>query len=208
MRGQDLVAAFKGEWESALKGANGQKANLEMLLRLAAQWKWQSEGEDLLWTIVNQYPDENWAVQTLSQTLYAEGQTRSLMKLYSQELKRSPESLAIKNNLAMTALLLEAYELKPHDLAREVYQSAPTNASYASTYAYSLLLQKKIAEALKVVEKLKPQELAQPSVAGYYALILKANGNAAKAKNYLELASKARLLPEERKLFDKAKVGV
>jgi L-asparaginase/Glu-tRNA(Gln) amidotransferase subunit D len=93
-------------------------------------------------------------------------------------------------------------------LAREVYEKAPTNSAYASTYAFSLHLQKKDAEALKVIERLKPQELQNPSIAGYYGLILKATGNGAKAKTYLELASKAKPLPEEQKLFDRAKTGV
>jgi L-asparaginase/Glu-tRNA(Gln) amidotransferase subunit D len=69
-------------------------------------------------------------------------------------------------------------------------------------------MQKKDAEALKVIEQLKPQELQNPSIAGYYGLILKATGNTTKAKAYLEAASKARLLPEEKKLFDQAKAGM
>jgi hypothetical protein len=52
--------------------------------------------------------------------------------------KKNPADLANKNNLAVTALLLNATELKPHDLAREVYQKSNTNASFASTYAFSL----------------------------------------------------------------------
>ena len=55
---------------------------------------------------------------------------------------------------------------------------------------------------------LKPQELlADTSVAGYYALILNATGNAAKATPYLEAAIKAKLLPEEQKLFRSAARG-
>ena len=46
LRGQDMSGAAKAEWDLALKTANGQKASLVMLLRLAAQWNWQSEGED------------------------------------------------------------------------------------------------------------------------------------------------------------------
>ncbi|HUC85589.1 MAG TPA: hypothetical protein VL970_10390, partial [Candidatus Acidoferrales bacterium] len=61
LRQQNLPDASKGEWDLALKAANGQKESLIMLLRLATAWKWQSESEDLLWTIVNQYPGENWA---------------------------------------------------------------------------------------------------------------------------------------------------
>ena len=208
MSQQELNSAAQAEWELAVKVANGQQGSLVMLLRLAGQWNWRSEGEELLWTIVNQFPNEQWAVQALSQVLYFGGRTRPLMMLYSQQVKRSPSDLTAKNNLAMIALLLDAKELKPHDLAREVYGKAPTNSSYASTYAFSLQLQEKNAEALKVIERLTPQELETPSLAGYYGLILKATGNSVKAKAYLETASKAQLLPEERKLFDKARAGI
>jgi Flp pilus assembly protein TadD len=208
LRGQDLPDAAKAEWDLALKTANGQKASLVMLLRLAAQWNWQSEGEDLLWTIVNRYPGEQWAIRALTQDLLAGDRTRPLMMLYSQQLKRSPSDLSVKNNLAMTALLLDAQELKPHELAREVYQLAPTNAFYAATYAFSLHIQKKDAEALKVMERLKPQELQNPSIAGYYGLILKATGSKEKARAYLDWAFKGPMLPEERKLFELAKAGV
>ena len=204
LRGQDLVAAAKGEWELALRAANNQKSTLTMLLRLAAQWNWQSEGEEILWSIVNHYPSEKWAVQALTQALYVGGRTRSLMSLYGQLSKNTPADLGFKNNLAMTALLLDAQELKPHDLAREVYQQAPTNSAFASTYAYSLLLQKKNVEALKTIELLKPTALEDPGIAGYYGLILKANGNPAKARTYLEIAAKAPALPEEKKLFQSA----
>jgi tetratricopeptide (TPR) repeat protein len=207
LREQGLTDSAKGEWNLALKAANGQKQSLIMLLRLAAAWNWQSEGEDLLWTIVNQYPDEKWAFVALNQALNANGSTRSMMMLYSQELKRSPANLAIKNNLAMTALLLDAQELKPHELAREVYQQAPTNAAFISTYAFSLHMQKKDAEALKVIEQLKPQELQDPSIAGYYGLILQATGSKAKARTCLDLAFKGPMLPEERKLFERARAG-
>jgi tetratricopeptide (TPR) repeat protein len=216
LRGQDLGGAAKGEWEQALKKAtaiaapNGRPQTPQpffTLLQFTGQWKWQSETEELLWSLVNNFPKERSAAQTLAQVLYAGNQTRPLLMFYSQELKRFPASLAIKNNLAMIALLLDAQELKPHDLAREIYQQAPTNSSYASTYAFSLHLQKKDAEALKVMLQLTPQALEDPSIAGYYGLILKATGNPEKARVYFDRAARAKLLPEEKKLFDRAKTG-
>ena len=90
LRAQDLADTAKTEWGQALKSANSQKQSMVMLLRLAAQWNWVNEGEDLLWTIVNRYPQDKWAVQALTQTLFAGGQTRSLMQLFNQELKQTP----------------------------------------------------------------------------------------------------------------------
>jgi len=206
LRGQELADTAKTEWEQALKSANSQKQSLVMLLGLASQWGWVNEGEDLLWTIFNRYPQEKWAAQMLTQTLMdGHHKTRSLMQLFNQELKRTPSDLSAKNNLAMTALLLDAKEFKPHDLAREVYQQAPTNSSFAATYAFSLYLQGKKAEALKVMQQIKPKDLERPSIAGYYGLILKATGGGASAGVYLDKA--APLLPEEQKLFAQAKAG-
>jgi tetratricopeptide (TPR) repeat protein len=208
LRGQGLTGAAKSEWEGALKAAGNQKAALGMLLQLAGQLNMQSEAEEILWSIFNLDPGNPRAAQALSQVLYANGRTRSLMSLFSQQAKRSPTDLEIKNNLAMTAFLLEAQELKPHELAREVYEKASTNASFASTYAFSLHLQKKDAEALKILQQLNPKDREHPSVAGYYGLILKATGDRDTAKIYLNWAFKAPLLPEERKLFEQAKSGV
>jgi predicted Zn-dependent protease len=113
----------------------------------------------------------------------------------------NPADLSARNNLAMTALLLGARELRPQDLAREVYREAPTNSVYASTYAFSLHLQKRSAEALKVFERLKPNELEQAPVALYYAIVLQATGNGERARKYLDIAAGTKLLPEEQKLL-------
>jgi hypothetical protein len=47
--------------------------------------------------------------------------------------------------------------------------------------------------------------LENPAIAGYYGVILQASGNREKARQYLDLALKSLLLPEERKLFEKAR---
>jgi tetratricopeptide (TPR) repeat protein len=208
LREQGFDGAAKAEWEHAIKDANGQKASLVMLLRLIAPWRWHTEAEELLWSIVNRYPTEKWATQALGQALFAGGRTRSLMRLYAQEAKTSPSDLSVKNNLAMTALLLDAQELKPHNLARELYQKAPTNSAFASTYAFSLYVQNHNQDALKVFEQLRPKDLENPAIAGYYGLVLKAIGNPSKARSYLDWAFKAPMLPEERNLFEKARAGV
>jgi tetratricopeptide (TPR) repeat protein len=207
LKGEGLPGAANAEWELAIKDTKNQKQPLEMLLRLAAEWSWPSEGEEILWAMVNHYPQERWAFSALSQLLYKGGRTRPLMQLYNQVARRFPADLLVKNNLAMTALLLEANELKPHDLAKEVYSKASTNLAFISTYAFSLHLQEKDAEALKVMQQLSSEDLENAGIAGYYGLILKATGDAEKAKVYLDRATKAPLLPEEKKIFDRARDG-
>lgn len=207
LRQQDLTDSAKAEWEQALKAGKDQKPSLAMLLRFAAQWHMNGEGEDILRIFVNRYPAEQWAFKALEQYLYLNGRTRELMTLCGQEAKRNPADLDTKNNLASIALLLNVQDVKPHVLAAEVYEKAPTNASFASTYAFSLYLQKKNNEALQVIQKLDPKALEKPSIAGYYGLILKAAGSDAKATTYFQYAFKSPLLPEERKLFETPRPG-
>ncbi len=208
LRGQEFPGAATGGWKLAVEAANDNLASLGMLLKLTTTWQWQSEEEDILWRIVNRYPAERWAFAALSRTLHAGGQTRALMMLYRQELKRSPENLGAKNNLAMTAFLQQAIELKPHDLAREVYEKAPTNSAFVSTYAFSLHLQNKDAEALKIFQTLEEEQLEDPRIAGYYGLVLNATGDKATARGYLDSAFKRPMLPEEQELFKRAAAGI
>jgi tetratricopeptide (TPR) repeat protein len=207
LRGQGLTDSAKEEWEQALKGANGSKQHLIMLLRLASKWNWSSEAEDLLGTVVNRYPQENWAVEALSEIYLTGGRTLSLLHLFSHESQIAPSNLTYKNDVALMALFLNAQEFKPHELAQQVHQQSPANPVFASTYALSLLLQKKNTEALKVMEGLDPQILEEPAFAGFYGLALQATGNGAKAKKYLDMGLQAPMLPEYRKLLEKAGSG-
>ena len=125
LREQGSADAAKAEWGLALKGANGARQPLVMLLRLAVQWKWLGEAEEILHTIVNQYPSEKWAFDALELDLFQNGRTWALLQLYSQAVERTPSNLNLKNNLAMAALLCGGQRLRPYDLAREVSRRQP-----------------------------------------------------------------------------------
>ena len=202
---QELTSSADIAWANAFNATGARKERLIMLLRLAEAWNWVAETDDLLWTILHKYPGEKWAAVVLSRNLLWEGRTRALMALYDEQTKLSPEDLSARNNLAMTAFLLDARELQPRELAWKVYRKAPSNPVYASTYAYSLYLQKRSAEALEVFERLKPHELEQASVALYYAIVLQANGKGERARKYLDIAAGTKLLPEEQKLLSQAR---
>jgi hypothetical protein len=207
LREQGLNEASKAQWDVALKSANNQDDNLKALLRMTAAWNWQDEAQQVLWSIVNNYPQEQWAELELGGMLYESGNTRSLMELYSMELNRSPLDLDSKNNLALTAMLLHAQEMNPFDMARQLYQTDSTNSLYASTYAFALYLQGKSSQALKIMQQIPAHDLRDNSLAGYYGLILKASGDNARAMSYLKFAVQGKLLPEERALFEQALAG-
>ena len=205
-----LAASSKTEWLGAMKAAESGRElqvrqSLTKLLAATRGWNWPQEQEDVLWAIAKRFPKDQLAVQALMNQLYSTGKTRSLLTLFGLQLQNNQTNLSLMNNLAVTAMLLEAWERKPHELAREVYQKGTTNSAFVSTYAYSLLVQQKADEALKIIEQLSPKQLEDPSIAGYYGLVLQANGQREKAKKYFDLTAKAKLLPEEQKLVENAK---
>lgn len=113
-------------------------------------------------------------------------------------------NLALKNNLAMMALLLNATEHKPHDIARDVYTRASTNGYYASTYAFSLCLQQP-SEAVKVFERVDAKLLEEPGRSrATTPWRCKARATRRKPRATGKRPAKTKLLPEEAATFKKA----
>ena len=54
-----------------------------------------------------------------------------------------------------------------------------------------------------MMETLGPDVLKVPSIAAYYALITEATGDPKTARQYLDLARQADLLPEEKALLER-----
>ena len=202
-RGDDMAA--RAAWLKSLKLASQRAEQLSQLVRTTSAWGWPAEREDVLWALVESFPNEKWAFQTLGVWLRGNGRTRGLQKLFTKVLEIEPANISAKNNLTFVSLLLDSREKKFHELAGEVFRSAPDNAFFVSTYALSLFLQKKAPEALKLFSRLKSEELENPSVAAWYGIILAGNGSHEMAKKYLELAEHGPLLPEEKELLQRAK---
>ncbi|MCX6927948.1 MAG: hypothetical protein NT154_32775 [Verrucomicrobia bacterium] len=197
---QNQKLANDARWRTALREAGDRLGPLTSLLSLATNWGRKQAREDLLWQIGQRFPRERWTLRELERTYLAAGNTRGLNKVYSSTASFDPKNFAAKNNLAATSLLLRVNLPRAHELAKEVFSQRPEDAIVVSTYAYSLHLQKKTKPGLAALEKLKPEALQNPSVALYYGLLLSASGQTNQAGQYLGIAQKAQLLPEEKLL--------
>ncbi|MGA2854176.1 MAG: hypothetical protein ABSE90_08620 [Verrucomicrobiota bacterium] len=198
--GEPLMA--DGRWRSAISAAGERQGALTALLELANRWQLPREREDLLSRIVREFPDARWAQNTLERLYYDAGNTAGLYQLYSKQFPRSPRNVALKNNLAATALLLKTNLTQSCLWAMEAYAQAPTNADVVSTYAYALHLQGRNQEGLAAMQRLKPSQLENPSASLYYGVLLRATGKTGDAAPYLQIArTKGQLLPEEKLLL-------
>jgi len=178
---------------------------LSRLAQVTAGWGWKGENIEVLQEITTQFPKEKWAANSLMAQLYAGGNSRELMEFLTRMYSQDPSDIRIKNNLANLYLLRKSDLEKAYHLAREAYDASPKDPFFTSTYAYSLLLQKKAQEATRVLNDLKPEYLKIPSIAAYYGVVQAESGHKDLAKESLERADEGRLLPEEKELVRLAK---
>lgn len=195
------------EWKRAVRasrdGTHAVPNSQEALVRLAGAWSWENEAEALLWEIAAG-TETRWALSLLKKAYELAGDTRSLLRVFRAEARSNPEDIVARNNVAAASLLLSTNLATAHASARQIYEAQPTNSAMASTYAYSMHLQGRTSEAIKMLSQFTEESLRQPSLAAYFGVLWAAQGSMAKAETYLEFARQGPLLPEERKLVEAA----
>ena len=204
--GKDYAA--QAAWRNSLRQSSHRLDRLARLAQVTSGWGWKSENTEVLQEVTSEFPKEKWAANSLMAQLYESGNTRELTEFVTRMYAEDPTDIRVKNNLANLYLLRKSDLDKAYRLAREAYTASPKDPFFTSTYAYSLLLQKKPDEALKVLSELKPEYLKIPAVAAYYGVVQAESGHRDLAKAPLERATGARLLPEEKDLVRLAKAGM
>jgi hypothetical protein len=205
VRNQNDETVAKVHWKKSLQLAAQHPERLAMLAQLSGGWRWDAETEDVLWRVVKNFPREGWAVDSLNNGYIRTANTRGLFSIFATLLDRDATNAVVMNNYASLALLIGTNLPRAHQIAHEVYLKGTNNYAYVSTYAWSLHLLGKEAEALALMEQIVPAKLADPSVAGYYGAILAANGQKEKARAFLDRTQGAPLLPEEKALAEDAR---
>lgn len=199
---QNETMAAETRWRSAVREAGNRVPSMVALANFARSTGREKEAEDLLWAIYQKNPREKWVLQELDRTYTLAGNTRGLQRVYSILAKAEPANLVAQNNLAAVSLLLGVELENNHARAKETYERCPTNATIASTYAFSLYQQGRSGEGLKIVESIEPAVREKPPVGLYYALLLAGTGQTNKAARVLEQVRESPALPEEKLLID------
>lgn len=192
-------------WDSAINEAGNRYGALITLLGLTERWNLQRERELLLGRIVEKFPRERWAGETLEKILVAEGKTAQLNALYSRLFAFFPENLGYKNNFIFTSLLMKTNLSEATRRAEENFAEV-TNPTTVSTYAFSLWLNGRAKDGLAVMRGLTTEQLEDPDTAFYFGLVLQATGEIGEAKKFLNIAQEKKTLwlPEEKKLLAEA----
>lgn len=202
-RGQNTTEMANIYWQRAIFAAQGNAQASTVLAQVTASWGWNDEMEESLRAVIKLDPRQTWAWQALLQRRAAAGDSVGLLQLNSALLTYATNSLVVKNHIAALELLLNQNTNQAFQLTKEVYEASTNTAEFAAIRALALYRQNRAAQGLQIMQALPPNQLAQPDIALYYALLLSANGQRANAAPYVAAAKKAQLLPEERKLLQK-----
>jgi hypothetical protein len=207
LRAENKPVATEREWAGAVKSASAQSQSLLSLTRTVFEWGWKNESIDLLWQLAK-YPEVQFeALHSLYLQYTKAGDTQGLYRVLSRLADIDPGNLKVQNNLAQVSLLLNADPERARRRAANLYRKEPSNAAYASTYAFSLYAEGDAKGALKVMSTLREDQLNEPPLAAYYGIFLAASGEKGKAREYLELGRQTQLLPEEKTLLDRAEAA-
>ncbi len=203
LRKQNKAAAAEREWAAALKGASEQPESLLLLAQTLSEWGWEMETSDVLWALSKHPQKQKEALLALYQYYAKATDTQGLYRVLVRLSEMDMGNLNVENNLAQVSLLLNVNPEEARRLAADVYHKSPANPAYITTYAYSLLSQGNIKEAVRIMSSLNEGQLAEPTISVYYGICLAASGDQ-KARAYLDFGKGANLLPEEKALVEKA----
>ncbi|MEP6937494.1 MAG: hypothetical protein ABI871_05435, partial [Chthoniobacterales bacterium] len=193
------------QWREALKKVNADPKQALRLAEIAEKWAWESERIELLWLAAKDPENGDQALETLYREFAKQGDTQGLYRVLLHREELHPQDRDIQNNVAQLSLLVNLNVDRARRLAHDLYEKEPKNAAYASTQAFALYTSGDARQALKVMKALRDEQLREPQIAAYFGIFLAANGEIARAAEFLDLGEAARLLPEEKALVAKAR---
>ena len=130
-------AAADVSWHKAIRMSAHHLDRLTRLAEVTGMWQWNAERADVLSEIIDEFPQEHWAIDQLTTQWYAEGKTSEMESLFFKIYSKDPTNVRYKNNLASLYLLRKTELDKAYEMAKEAYNSSTNNPFFASTYAYA-----------------------------------------------------------------------
>lgn len=190
---------FTRIWLQAVEATEMEAGPLELLANRANEWGWESISVNTYWTMANNTKDPMRPLQVLFRYYTLNKNTYGIWRVTDLLVRRTPDDLILKNNLAQLSLLLKTQTRRASEIANSIYDQMSERADYSSTFAFSLLVEKRYKSALRVIRNFPESSLTEPSVALYAGLVYYANDLPEEATRYLSYAraDTSNFLPEE-----------
>jgi Flp pilus assembly protein TadD len=198
-------AEFSSLWHSAERAAGDLPEREINLARLAAKWGFAIEAEQLWQRVSKNALSRREALDALFRIYRANNDLLNLYRTAHRLHESSSHEPGVAADYARLALLVDQNTAEGHRVAKEAYERAPADVNATTTYAFSLYGLGRSTEGIEIMRKLPAETLHNPHVAVYFAVLLLDENQVAAAREYLALAEKGPIFPEEKKLLDEAR---
>ncbi len=199
----------KTSWSRAVTEALRLPGAVLDVARIAYTVGWRDDAREALWRAVDSAHAESSGALTMLFSDYEEARdTRSLVRVFDRMVERGVGGRSAQNNFALLSLVLNDRTERSFALARTLNESDPKDPQAILLLAFAHVRQGRAAEGARLLRTLPAERLAVPEVAAYGTVILAAAGDAEGARRLAAVAAGAKLLPEERQIFDAAVKGL
>lgn len=208
MRQTASDAEYDSLWNAAERATVDRPERELHLARLSTKWGLNAEAEQLWLRVSKHTAFRREALDALAKFYRASNDLPNLYKTSRQLHESSPGDAVIAANLARLGLVLEQNASEAHRLAKEAFDRAPADPNCIVTYAFSLYARGRTAEGVELLKKLTPEQLQEPHIAVYMAVLLLDENRPDLAAEYVALARKGQLFAEEKKLLEEAEAKI
>jgi thioredoxin-like negative regulator of GroEL len=195
-------AEFDTLWREALRAAADHSDHELVLARLASKWNLPIESEALWSRLSRNSATRREALDALYKLYRSVSDPKKLYDVLQRLHENSPNEVGISANLARLGLNIDQNTRQAQDLAKQAYEQAPTDVNAAVAYAFSLYVQGRTMEGLDVIQKLRPDAMHDPHNAVYAAVLFLDVNQPDTAKEYIQIAKRGPLYPEEKRLLE------
>lgn len=185
-------------WQDAVSQIQSSLQAARNLIQATDNWPaFESRQIALLEDMLQQSVHTEWAYQRLHSHYYARKATERLHQLSLRAHRVLPSNDNIRNNLIMYALLSGKDPASQLERAEALHEAYPGRPIPTTTYAFTLYMNQRYAEAWELMQKLDPRYFEIAEVAYYASLIATRAGGSEVADQLQDAALDATLLPEE-----------
>jgi cellulose synthase operon protein C len=196
MRGDSLQS--RDTWKQALASADRNPVRVQNLQNLTIQWNWNQERFETINSMFERAPTDRNLVAELLKHHRETKRTGEMVRVLTAHVGRTSDNTAEAVALAYYSLLTDANLSRAHVLAEKTFTAAPDDVSRRLAYAFSLLKQRRAAEAQTLLAEIKAGESSDLAPVSLVRAAVQAElGAFEEARASLALFDSTTALPEE-----------
>jgi len=203
-RQQSRQEGSESVWHDAERACEENPEREIRLARLASKWNLPAQAEQLWLRVAHDPLSRREALDSLFAIYRANNDLPNLYLTAMRLHDTSPDEPLIAAEYARLSLLLDRNRDEGRRVAKQAFDQAPSEPPCAVSQALFLNSEGHAADGIAILQKLPPEQLHDPRVALYLAVLLLNDGQPEAARAFIDAANAGFVFPEEKKLLEEA----